>query len=262
VDLHHEVIGDGSDVVLLHAGIADSRMWAPQWETFPLGGGRGHRVLRCDLPGFGRTPIPPGAHHPAREVIRLLDALGIERAAFVGASMSGEIALDLALAAPERVSALVLVDAAVPGLEPSPQLLEFFAEEEAALERDDLDAAVEANVRMWVDGGGDSREVDPAVRDLVRAMQRRAFELQVAEPTADPEALVPDAGERLAEVRAPTLVIVGADDVADFHAMADRAATAIPDVRGRTTIAGAAHLPSLERPAEFDAAVLPFLAEV
>jgi pimeloyl-ACP methyl ester carboxylesterase len=52
--LWHELAGDGPPVLLLHEGICDSRVWEPQWRTFPLA----HRTVRCDLRGFGRTPLP------------------------------------------------------------------------------------------------------------------------------------------------------------------------------------------------------------
>jgi pimeloyl-ACP methyl ester carboxylesterase len=71
---------------------------------------------------------------------------------------------------------------------------------------------------------------------------------------------VPDAGARLGELRMPVLVLAGADDVADFVAIAERLERGIPGARA-ARITGAAHLPSLEKPAEFDALVLPFLAE-
>jgi pimeloyl-ACP methyl ester carboxylesterase len=72
--------------------------------------------------------------------------------------------------------------------------------------------------------------------------------------------LDPPESERLAEVKVPTLVVTGDEDVADIHRVADRLATEIPGAE-RATIAGAAHLPSLERPEEFDRIVLGFLAE-
>jgi len=90
-------------------------------------------------------------------------------------------------------------------------------------------------------------------------MQRRALELQLPfEETAEEELLVPDLGDRLAEVTAPTLVVVGEEDVPDMHAIADRLAAEIPGAR-RATIADAAHVPSLERREEFDDLVLGFL---
>lgn len=244
-----------SDVVLIHAGIADSRMWEPQLQSFA----REHRVLAPDLPGFGDTP--EGKSVDYRAFLRAtLDGAGIERAALVGTSLGGRVALDVTLESPERVSALVLVGASLAGHEWSAQVREFGAEEDAALERGDLDAAVDANVRMWVTGPRRTLDdVDPDIVALVRDMQRNAFVLQ-DDPDIDFDELDPPALQRLGEVRVPTLVVTGDDDVRDIHELADRLCAEIPGAE-RATIAGAAHLPSLEQPEEFDRIVLGFLAE-
>ncbi|HWJ44986.1 MAG TPA: alpha/beta fold hydrolase, partial [Gaiellaceae bacterium] len=97
-----------ADVALIHAGVADSRMWRPQLESFA----HVHRVVAPDLPGFGATP--EGDTVDYRAFVRsALDAAGIERAALVGTSLGGRVALELALESPERVSALVLVGAGI-----------------------------------------------------------------------------------------------------------------------------------------------------
>jgi 3-oxoadipate enol-lactonase len=256
VSLWHQIAGEGPPVLLLHEGICDSRMWDPQWPVLT----RGHRTVRCDLRGFGHTPPPAGSYSDARDVIELLDELGMGAATLVAASLGGRVALEVALARPDLVDRLVLVGAALPGHEWSDAVRRFGDEEDAALERGDLDAAVEANLRLWVDGPNrQADQVDPSVRSFVAEMQRRAFELQLpASEEAQEELLVPDAGSRLGELDMPTLVIVGAEDVSDIHAIADRLASAIPGAR-REEIAETAHVPSLERAEEFDRLLMPFL---
>ena len=259
--LYHQEAGAGPAVVLLHAGICDSRMWDPQWVTFP----RTQRTIRYDQRGYGSSPLPRGSWSDARDLIGLLEELGIRRAALVGVSRGGQIALELAVARPDLVDALVLVGAGLPGHDWSAQVRASLAEEDAAVMRGDLDAAVEANLRLWVDGPRRlAAGVDPAVRKLAAVMQRRVLELQapVWEALEDRiQLLVPDLAERLGQVRAPTLVLVGDQDVPDIHAIAERLAREIGGAR-QAVIDGAAHLPSLERPAEFDDLVLGFLAEV
>jgi 3-oxoadipate enol-lactonase len=256
VELYAQVAGEGPAVALIHEGICDSRMWDPQWETFP----RTHRVLRYDLRGFGRTPLEPGRFSNARDLIDLLEHHGFDRVSLVGVSLGGRVALEVALDRPDLVAALVLVGPGLPGHDWSELVRGAWGEEEAALEAGDVDAAVEVNLRTWVDGPGRSpADVDAGVRELVGEMQRRAFELQIpVEDEAEEELLVPDLADRLGEIRAPTLVIVGQEDVPDMHAIADRLAREIPGAR-RATIENAAHAPSLERPREFDDLVLPFL---
>jgi 3-oxoadipate enol-lactonase len=259
VALYYEICGAGRPVVLLHEAIADSRMWEPQWSSFA----QLYRLLRCDLPGFGRSPIESVPLGYATDVAGLLDELDISAAAIVGCSLSGRVALELAVARPELVSALVLVDAGLPGFDWSEHVRAYGAAEDEAISRGDLDAATEINLRMWVDGPRRSAaDVDPAVRTAVAEMQRRAFELQAPHwEKLEEDLLVPDIASRLDEVGVPTLVLVGEEDVEDMHRIAATLAAGIPGAR-EATIAGAAHIPSLEQPAAFDTLVLEFLADV
>jgi pimeloyl-ACP methyl ester carboxylesterase len=144
-----------------------------------------------DLRGFGRSPLPPGPYAHARDVIEALDRHGLESVALVGGSLGGRVVLEVALARPELVRALVLIAPGLPGHAWSEELRREWAEEEAALEAGNLDAAVEANLRTWVDGPRRRPEdVDPQVRALVAGMQRRAFEVQLAVEEDEEELLV------------------------------------------------------------------------
>jgi 3-oxoadipate enol-lactonase len=257
VGVYYEVRGSGPPIVFLHAAIADSRMWEPQWTSFAAG----HRLLRLDLAGFGRTPIERLPLTHARDVVGLLDGLEISAAGVVGASLGGRVALEVAVARPDLVRALVLVDSGLPGVEWSAAVRAYGAAEDEAVTRGDLAAATEINLRMWVDGPRRAAaDVDPGVRAAVAEMLGRALELQAPYwERLKEELLVPDVAERLPEVRAPTLVLVGEEDVDDMQALARKFAAGIPGAR-LATIPGAAHAPSLEQPAAFDGLVLEFLA--
>ena len=217
-----------SDVLLLHAGIADSRMWAPQIEALSAAG---HRVLAPDLPGFGETPLEPGTIDYVAHAAAQLDA----PAAVVGCSFGGRIALELALARPELVDRLGLVGAGLGGWDWSAAAKAGFAEEEEALERGDLSGAAAAQARMWL-----ANDAAEDVRALTEAMTLRSYELQL--PVEDevtgiwPE---PPAAERLAEVSSPTLVVVGSDDVEDIVIMAEKLAVEIPGARLERIVAQA-----------------------
>jgi len=257
VALYTEVAGDGPAVALVHEGICDSRMWEPQWEPWS----RSYRLLRVDLRGFGRTPLEPGPFAHARDLIEVLEQQGMERAALVGVSLGGRVALEVAVARPELVSALVLVAPGLPGHEWSDELRAEWAEEETAFEAGDLDAAVEVSLRTWVDGPQRRPEdVDSDVRRRVAEMQRRAYELALAIEEDEEELLVENLADHLGEVRVPTLVVVGDQDQPDMHAISERLASAIPGAR-LARIPATAHVPSIERPREFDELVVPFLEE-
>jgi 3-oxoadipate enol-lactonase len=258
VELHHEVEGSGPIVVFVHEAIVDSRVWDPQWSSFEA-----YRRIRFDLRGFGRTPVGSLPLTHAQDVAELLDGLGVSGAALIGGSMGGRVALELAIGRPDLIGALVLVDTGLPGIDWSEAVQAYGQAEDEAVTRGDLDEATELNLRMWVDGlGREPADVDPGVREAVREMQRHALELQApfwAE--LDEERLVEDVSGRLDEVRVPTLVVVGEEDVIDIHAVGERLAREIPDARF-ATIPRTAHVPHLERPADFDALVLDFLASV
>lgn len=253
-ELYYEIAGRGQPLLLIHAGVADSRMWDDQFGDFA-----GHyRVIRYDLRGFGRTLMPGGVYAGYEDAAGLLDFLGVTRAHVVGISFGGRVALDFALAYPERVMALVLGAPSVGGQRPPAEVLRFAEAEDAALEQGDLEAATELNLRMWVDGPYRTPDqVDAAVRQRVGEMQRHAFTIPEPED-AEERPLAPPAIERLAEVRAPTLVLVGDQDIPDKVMVAERLAAEIPGAR-KAVIPGVAHMVSMEKPAVFGQLVLDFL---
>jgi pimeloyl-ACP methyl ester carboxylesterase len=253
VSCAYEEAGAGSALLLLHAGIADRRMWDDAW---PMLAAR-HRVIRPDLRGYGDTPLPDGTFSWTADAAVLLASLGVERASVVGISMGAGVALDLALGRPELVHRLVLVAPGLSGWDYAPEMDRFDEEENAALERGDLDGASWLNVRFWVDGPHRSEsEVDATIRQRVFEMQKRAFE--VDNHAADLDWLVPDRGSRLEEVRAPTLVVAGELDQPDFVVIGRHMAERIPDARYEL-MPGVAHLPPMEAPGAFSRLVLDFL---
>ena len=127
----------------------------------------------------------------------------------------------------------------------------FVDAEGTALERGDLDAAVEANLSCWVEGPHRSAsQIDPTVRELVGRMQRRAFEVTADWDDIEEKELVPPALDRLGEITVPALILVGGLDLDTVHDAAGRLVSGIPNAR-RVDWPDAGHLPSLERPADF-----------
>ena len=236
-----------SDVLLLHAGIADHRMWAPQIEAL---GAAGHRVLAPDLPGFGDAALEPPTVNYAAFAVGLLDG----PAAIVGCSFGGRVALEVAGSRADLVRRLVLV---APGLGTtawSEESKAGFAEEEALLEQGDLAGAAEQQARMWL-----APDASPEVRELTEAMTVRSYDQQLP---VDGEVRAvwpePSAETRLGELDVPTLLVVGDADRPELLSLAERLARELPDAR-LETIDGAGHLPSLERPDELNRLLLNFL---
>jgi pimeloyl-ACP methyl ester carboxylesterase len=209
------------------------------WDGFGVPG-----AIRHELRGFGQTPLPPTGEFSHAD--DLAAALGGEPAALVGASYGGFVCLQVAASRPQLVTELVLLGAPLPDHDWSQEILDFSKQEDALLEQGDLRGAAILNADFWLER--------PEPRDRVIEMQERAFEL---DSESEAEGIEPDEID-LAAVTARTLVAVGELDKRDFHAIADRLAAGIADTE-RAVIAGAGHLPSLERPEETARLVRDFL---
>jgi 3-oxoadipate enol-lactonase len=235
-------------IVLIHAGVADRRMWEPVWAT--LSGEED--VVRVDLRGFGDSAARPADPvSQADDVLEALSEIGVDRCHLVGASFGAGVAVEAALTRPSAVASLLLAAPAGSLLEMTPSLRAFIDQESAALERGDLDAAVEANLSWWVDGPHrQPDQVDPKVRALVGRMQRRAFEVTCDWDDVEEKELEPPALDRLGEVCIPVLVLVGGLDLDTVHDAAGRVVSGVPGAR-RVDWPQVGHLPSLERPADF-----------
>lgn len=248
--LHSRVDGAGPTIVLLHAGVADSRMWDPQVAALS----RAHTVVRCDLRGFGRSALSPGVVScDAEDVLGLLDELEVEvgRFSLVGASYGGQVALQVASAVPDRVERLVLLAPAADLVEPDASLESLWAEEGRLVDAGDLDAATELNVDAWL-----GPEADDEARASVRRMQREALAQQVA--AGDVESR--DLPVHLDRLVMPTFVFVGAHDFEFFRTIARELVARLPSAR-LVELPWAGHLPTVERPEEGTRLLLDALAD-
>jgi len=235
--IRYVVVGDGAAVLLVHAGVCDARMWGPQLADL----GPDHRVIAPDLRGYGETPLEVGAKYSdAGDLLDLLDELGLDQVAVVGASYGANVVLQAASRAPERFSRLVLLAPPVFTLPRTDDLLAFGAEEDRLLEAGDVDGATDLNVRSWL-----GPEADDEARELVRVMQKRAFEVQIAAGDVENE----DYEVRPELITAPVKLFTGAHDFRFFDDSAAYLVESLPDVE-HVELPWAGHLPTLERPAD------------
>lgn len=253
--LAHDVTGDGPTIVLIHAGIADRRMWDDQIPAFS----RNHRVLRYDLRGYGESDIPPEPFAHPDDLAGLMRHLRIQQAHILGISQGGQVAIEFALAYPEKVTSLIRVSSGVGEQEPSDVLQRAWKEMEQAEETEGLGEVLELELRLWVDGPNRSpKAVESRVRDRVREMNGALFARIAEHEAAEEKPLDPPAVERLEEIQAPTLIIIGDQDVPDVLAIAQLMEARISNSR-MVIIPQAAHMVSMERPDEFNRVVLDFL---
>lgn len=241
--LHYKLEGQGPVVVFIHAGIADERMWEADCAAL-----RGQfTTLRYDTRSHGRSSDGDGefAHH--EDLLALLDHLAIERAALVGLSMGGSIAIDFALTYPGRVSALVAAASSVRGFEWSDEMEAADARADEPLERGDIAEAIERNLALWVAGPG--REVT-AVRATVLALARQMLVDNLARPSVAARQPDYDAFAIIDELPCPTLFVSGTLDVPDIRRAAEEMAERLEGSR-LVEIVGAAHMINLEQPGAF-----------
>ncbi|MBA3360914.1 MAG: alpha/beta hydrolase [Acidimicrobiia bacterium] len=255
----------GPPIVLLHAGIADSRAWDA---LTPLLVETGHRVVSYDRRGFGKTVTEHVEFSDTADLLVLLDTLGIGRAALVGNSMGGRIALDAAIESPDRVVAVIGVGAGLGGFEgdPTPEELAAFENMEALEKRlekssgdlEALQALVDLDVTFWVDGPGQPTDrVPAAIRDLVRSMDSDHYDSNRVQ--ARPVRLRPPASERLGELSQPVLAVAGSLDATEVAQTAEYLAANAPNATA-VIWKDVAHMIGLEVPERLSKLIVDFLA--
>jgi len=257
--LYVEEAGQGPAVVFLHPGLWDSRTWDDQFGSFS----EWYHVVRFDARGFGRSSRrEDGAVYSlVGDLLAVLDAAEIERAALVGCSMGGGTALDCALVAPDRVAALVLAASALGGFEDgTPEEEAWFAERmgpvRVAIEEGDLERAQDLRVRtMWALLGTDDAR-GARIRQIALDNRDEIVQDESGEVEVEPPAF-----ERLEEILAPTLVLPADHDPPWTPRVSRMLADRIPNAR-LVQIPDVDHVVNMRNPAEFDAAVLTFLGEV
>jgi 3-oxoadipate enol-lactonase len=254
VDLYYELTdfcepwaNDRTPVLFIHGLGGNHRMWLPQVPAFC---GR-YPVLTVDLRNHGESTKldrESSVAEMAADLTRLLRTLGVGAAHVVGLSLGGMIALQMTLDAPEAVAALVLADT----LAGAPPGFEEVGRQALALIESSTMAEI-ARVRITAAFSG---HVDPAVRDyFVGQVARNQKPAYVRAARAG---FAFNARERLRDVKRPTLVVVGEEDVTTPPMLSEELASGIPGAR-LVRIAGAAHISNVERPREFNDAVLGFL---
>jgi pimeloyl-ACP methyl ester carboxylesterase len=242
--------GGGAAVILLHAGVCDRRCWR---EVGARLGAAGRDVVAYDRRGFGEVPPAGAPFRHVDDVLAVLDVVSPDAPAWlVGSSMGGQVALDAALEAPDRVAGLVLLAPAVSGdaeddeayIAATHGLAEAI---DAAWTAGDLEACNRLEVRLWLDGpAGPEGRVSGPPRELALEMNR----IVLANGESDDDgASGIDAASRLPEIAVPAIVACGRLDVSLKVRRCAELVEAIPNATHRS-LPGRAHLPYLEAPGE------------
>jgi 3-oxoadipate enol-lactonase len=237
--LAYEVTGGGEAVVLVHAFSVDRRMWEPQVAALE----KRFRVVRYDLRGHGQSSPASEPFKAFDDLNEVLDTLKIERATVVGLSAGSEIAINFALTYPARVACLVLAAPGLTGFKTPP--LPWFAPIMDAIAKGDNEGAAQA----WAGTPIMALHTNTQAAATVTAMVMSNAKLWSMKRVEQP--LTPPAIDRLADIKVPTVVIVGDQDLPHIREVAQLIVSRVSGAR-LVTIPGAGHLVSLDTPAAFN----------
>lgn len=253
--LYFETAGNGPNMVMIHAGVADNRQWNAAFDHFQAS----HSVLRYDMRGFGQSEPVEGAYRPIDDLNAVLAEADVEGPKIMmGCSMGGTLAMDYALTYPEEVSALIMICSGPSGLSLDVEAPEKFAEVDDAESEGNWDLACELETQIWFDGSRKPDEVDPTARALLYDMNRLAYTHGIRELGEREKDISPAGYKRLDEIKCPTLIVTGVLDIPFMSAAAELMCEGIPHAQ-RVDFENAAHLPNMEHPQKFNACVENFL---
>ena len=251
--LFYELTGAGPMLALIHGFSLDMRMWGDQCAAL----GQRHRVLRYDARGFGRSAVPGTERYShAEDLQALLRYLEIEHTALIGFSLGGGIAINFALTYSAAVDALIVAGSLLPGWRLSAELGASFG----AIWSAGRALGVAAARTQWLQHElfvpiRARPELDARFTEMVSDYS--GWEWMNKDPQRDPE---PPPVQRLGEIRARMLAIVGERDLPDFHAIASLIQRDVPGAR-RVVLPGVGHVVNMEAPEQFNALALEFLGE-
>jgi pimeloyl-ACP methyl ester carboxylesterase len=245
--------GGGPCVIMLHAGVADRRMWRNTLAHLD----ESNLAVAYDRRGFGETLSPDEPFNHIEDLDRVIDSFGCRQATLIGCSQGGRIAIDYALAHPGKVAALVLVATAVTGASPPSYYPPEIADLDDAESEHNHDRINAIEARLWLDGPlGANQRIGGDVRQLFLDMNGQA--LRQAPLTR--EQPCESAMDRVQDLTAPTLVIWGTLDFPHIQLRSQWIAETIPHAKS-FTMDGCAHLPNLEQPTQFNSAIAAFIQQ-
>lgn len=239
--------GDAIPIVFLHGVGSDKSVWHPQLDYF----GAGRRAIAFDYPGYGDSdPAPSGTTRDdfASAIISAMHELGVDRAHICGLSLGGVVAIAMHHAAPERCASLVLADT--------------FAVHPEGRAIYDRSVAASSDLRSAAEGRVDVLLAQPAMPAIRREVVETMARIDPAAYRVAARAVwLADQRERAQDIKVPTLVLVGSEDLVTPIDLSSELVDLIPDARMQV-IAGAGHLTNLEKPAEFNTVVGQFIGDL
>lgn len=229
--IYYEESGEGIPIVFLHGYALDNRIWDYQFKFFS----RSYRAVRYDLRGFGKSSLPTeGKYSHHEDLLFIVNSLNITKSIIIGLSLGGAIAINYCLVNPHRVSRLILIDSDIGGYK--------------KISHSKIYESVESGRKQWYS--------NPLI---ARALGKRSITKKLKQIIDDysgwhwlhkdsfKEDITPKAIDRLSDINAPTLIVVGEKDEKYFLDAAKELFKRIPSSQLKV-LKGVGHLSSMEAP--------------
>lgn len=231
-DLHYQIHGKGSPLVLIHGGGTDSRVW----DSIVKELSQAFKVITYDIRGHGKSPVPTKTTNHATDLGILFESLKIDKASLVGHSLGGQVATDFAILNPDKVDQLILLSPGLSGFQYDQAYQEMAQKMWQAVP--DVDAMLQIMLHSpeaySLREAMKSTQAETIVQihrdNIIKSLQWKNFEQ---------ERPIPNTTERLSELKVPVLFIVGTEDKKDLFKI-KKLFEAVHNIQFRT-VAGADH---------------------
>jgi len=250
--IYYEVFGQGEPILLIHAGITDSRMWDFQVRDLA----KEFMVVRFDQRGFGKSTLPASSYNAVRDIITLMDSLQLSAAHVAGICLGALQATDMAIEYPDRVKSLIISGTGIPGWPEQEEVIEKYIEFTNYVNENGPDSAVKKMITDPFWNHSLPNSMYPEARELFEHIlyeNRQSFMVnwQLRElPMGLPE--------RLGEIECPVLLFRPEFEIPNLVPIADTIAAKVPQIEIHE-MKGVYHLLNMEKPEEFNSKIKDFI---
>jgi 3-oxoadipate enol-lactonase len=245
-----EIAGKGDNIVLLHDGLVNHRIWDEQFPVLA----KNYRVIRYDRRGYGKSSDPQEKYSHIDDLYQVFTQLNIDKAIIFGMSSGGGLAIDFTLKYPEKVSGLVLVGSVVGGFGYTSHMYTRGGNFNPQTLNSDHE---KINKYFIIDDPYEIYSGNISAKEKV--MKLLPYLVRNNRVSTRPPDRV--AVRFLSEIKVPTLILVGEFDIPDVHALAGAINAGIPNSK-REIIPKSGHLIPIEQPALFNESVMNFLSKL
>ena len=253
--IYYETFGAGDPIVLIHAGVTDSRMWNFQIKDLS----KHFRIVRYDMRGFGKSSTPDSIFNPNLDLLAILDSCDIDKANLVGISLGALQAIDFTINYPNRVKSLIISGPGFPDLPSSPEALTKQIEFNKIVKEQGPDSAIYTmlNDPFW------SQSLPSKAFPKARSLFEQILQENKRSFTVNWQLRKISTGlkDRLSEIKCPTLLFRPENEMPSMVSISDTIKNRINGVH-IFEIKKASHLLNMEFPDQFNKVIIDFIEKL